>query len=74
MRYKPRLELVDTPNTLKSFQKHIDSLKTIYGALIIFNLVDKTGQEAVVGSAMSKLFSNINDDSITYEIAHVLLK
>jgi hypothetical protein len=63
-RYKPRLELIDSPQTLDALRTHLEALKSIYGDLLIFNLVDKKGGELIVGSAMTNNIGRLNDERL----------
>lgn len=63
-RYKPRLELVDSPQTQEMVKTHIETLKSVYGDLLLFNLVDKKGGELTVASAMTKFIGQLNDSHV----------
>ncbi|CAG8452119.1 9829_t:CDS:10 [Funneliformis caledonium] len=66
IKYTPKLQIMDLPNTLEAFRRHFDEQIKIYGNQILVNLVNKKGYESAVGDAYEKAVKQLNDSRILY--------
>ncbi|CAI2166686.1 31_t:CDS:10 [Funneliformis geosporum] len=66
IKYTPKLQIMDVPNTLEAFRRHFDEQIKIYGNQILVNLVNKKGYESAVGDAYEKAVKQLNDSRIRY--------
>ncbi|KAG9289200.1 hypothetical protein G9A89_022509 [Geosiphon pyriformis] len=66
LKYTPKLQLLDLPNTIEAFRRHFDEQIRIYGNQILINLVNKKGYEYPIGEAYEKAVKQLNDPRLHY--------
>lgn len=65
-RYQPLLQCLADPFTEDSLRKHFSELKSLYGSVLVFNLVNKKGYELRVGEPMGNFLNAFEDDKVKY--------
>jgi hypothetical protein len=63
MQYLPPLKMFELSS--EPFRKHFDDLKSVYGDIIAFNLVNKKGSELLLGEEYSRLIKDY-DSNLKY--------
>ncbi|KAF9427893.1 hypothetical protein BGZ94_003918 [Podila epigama] len=66
IKYTPKLQIFDDPETGNAFRRHFETQKRIYGPQLVINLINKKGYEEPMGSAFSKQIDILNDPQIRY--------
>ncbi|CAG8525576.1 10094_t:CDS:10 [Acaulospora morrowiae] len=66
MKYNPKLQIMDLPNTNESIRRHFDEQIRFYGNQICVNLTNKKGYEYPVGEAYDGAVKQLDDDRILY--------
>ncbi|KAG0332440.1 hypothetical protein BG004_001268 [Podila humilis] len=66
IKYTPKLQIFDDPQTDYAFRRHFETQKRIYGRQLVINLINKKGYEEPMGSAFSKQIDIMNDPQIKY--------
>ncbi|KAG0282616.1 hypothetical protein BGZ96_000304 [Linnemannia gamsii] len=66
IKYTPKLQIFDNPDTEAAFRKHFDTQKRYYGPQLVINLVNKKGYETPMGAAFSKQIDILSDPQIKY--------
>ncbi|KAF9113811.1 hypothetical protein BGX27_000781 [Mortierella sp. AM989] len=66
IKYTPKLQIFDNPQTGSAFRRHFEEQKKYYGRQIVINLVNKKGYENPIGAAFSKEIDKLNDPQIKY--------
>ncbi|KAG0350434.1 hypothetical protein BG005_010051 [Podila minutissima] len=66
IKYTPKLQIFDNPETDNSFHKHFDTQKKFYGPQLVINLINKKGYEGPMGVAFAKQIEVLNDPEIKY--------
>ncbi|KAF9120801.1 hypothetical protein BGW39_011094 [Mortierella sp. 14UC] len=66
IKYTPKLQIFDNPDTETAFRRHFDAQKRYYGPQLVINLVNKKGYEAPMGAAFSKQIDILSDPQIKY--------
>ncbi|KAG0001692.1 hypothetical protein BGZ79_004302 [Entomortierella chlamydospora] len=66
IRYTPKLQIFDNPQTGSAFRRHFETQKKLYGHQLVINLVNKKGYESPIGAAFSKEVDSQNDPQIKY--------
>lgn len=70
-KYKPDLKLFSNTSeeksvTLRAVSRHFNELQSIYGPVIVWNLVDKKGKELKLAYEMSEQLETLADPKIKY--------
>ncbi|KAF9586399.1 hypothetical protein BGW38_005676 [Lunasporangiospora selenospora] len=66
IKYTPKLQVFDDPETENAFRRHFEAQKKCYGPQLVVNLVNKKGYEGPMGAAFSKQIDVLNDPQIKY--------
>ncbi|KAG0365953.1 hypothetical protein BGZ54_006001 [Gamsiella multidivaricata] len=66
IKYTPRLQIFDNPQTENAFRKHFEAQKKYYGPQLAVNLINKKGYEEPMGSAFSKQIDILGDPDVKY--------
>ncbi|KAI1315426.1 hypothetical protein EDD11_000814 [Mortierella claussenii] len=66
IKYTPKLQIFDNPETENSFRKHFETQKQLYGPQLVINLINKKGYEGPMGIAFQKHIDALNDPEIKY--------
>ncbi|KAG0272970.1 hypothetical protein BGZ95_011233 [Linnemannia exigua] len=66
IKYTPKLQIFDNPDTETAFRRHFDAQKKYYGPQLVINLINKKGYEAPMGAAFSKQIDILGDPQIKY--------
>ncbi|RIA87421.1 SacI homology domain-containing protein [Glomus cerebriforme] len=66
VKYTPKLQIMEFPNTLEAFRRHFDEQIRIYGDQILVNLVNKKGYESPMGEAYERAVKQLNDLRMRY--------
>ncbi|KAF9204038.1 hypothetical protein BGZ49_005750 [Haplosporangium sp. Z 27] len=66
IKYTPKLQIIDNPETENSFRKHFEVQKALYGPQLVINLINKGGYEGPMGVAFQKQIDTLNDPQIKY--------
>ncbi|TPX40480.1 hypothetical protein SeMB42_g05977 [Synchytrium endobioticum] len=66
VKYVPKLEIEQNPNTPASFKKHFNEQISRYGNQLAVNLINTHGYEAGLGNEYAKQIRSANDTRIKY--------
>ncbi|KAF9954367.1 hypothetical protein BGZ70_010590 [Mortierella alpina] len=66
IKYTPKLQIFENPETENSFRKHFETQKSLYGPQLVINLINKSGYEGPMGVAFQKHIELLNDPEIKY--------
>ncbi|KAG0305294.1 hypothetical protein BGZ98_004359 [Dissophora globulifera] len=66
IKYTPKLQIFENPQTENAFRKHFESQKRLYGPQLVINLINKKGYEGPMGAAFSKQIDVLSDPQIKY--------
>ncbi|KAG0057976.1 hypothetical protein BGZ89_001691 [Linnemannia elongata] len=66
IKYTPKLQIFNNPETENSFRTHFETQKTFYGPQLVINLVNNKGYEKPMADAFTKHISTLNDKDIKY--------
>ncbi|KAI1317511.1 hypothetical protein EDD11_008318 [Mortierella claussenii] len=66
IKYTPRLQIFDNPQTETAFRRHFEAQKKYYGPQIVINLINKKGYEGPMGAAFSRQIGILSDPQIKY--------
>ncbi|KAG0335497.1 hypothetical protein BG004_008425 [Podila humilis] len=66
IKYTPKLQIFDNPETGNSFRKHFEAQKVFYGPQLVINLINKKGYEGPMGVAFAKQIETLGDVDIKY--------
>ncbi|KAG0249212.1 hypothetical protein BG011_009504 [Mortierella polycephala] len=66
IKYTPKLQIFDEPETDNAFRRHFETQKRYYGPQLVINLINKKGYEAPMGTAFSKQIDILSDPQIKY--------
>ncbi|KAG0209131.1 hypothetical protein BGX33_005829 [Mortierella sp. NVP41] len=66
IKYTPKLQIFDNPETENSFRSHFEIQKELYGPQLVINLVNKKGYEKPMGDAFQKHIDVLKDSAIKY--------
>ncbi|KAG0087318.1 hypothetical protein BGZ93_011042 [Podila epicladia] len=66
IKYTPKLQIFDDPQTDYAFRRHFEAQKRKYGPQLVINLINKKGYEEPMGSTFSKQIDILNDPQIKY--------
>ncbi|KAK3828789.1 MAG: SacI homology domain-containing protein [Benniella sp.] len=66
LKYTPKLQIFDNPQTETAFKRHFEEQKRIYGPQLVISLINKRGYEAPMGIAFSKQIDIFNDPQVKY--------
>ncbi|CAG8612241.1 1678_t:CDS:10 [Rhizophagus irregularis] len=66
IKYTPKLQIMDLPNTLEAFHRHFDEQIRTYGNQLLVNLVNKKGYEFPMGESYERTVKQLNDHRIRY--------
>ncbi|KAG0210052.1 hypothetical protein BGX28_009729 [Mortierella sp. GBA30] len=66
IKYTPKLQIFENPETENSFRKHFETQKTFYGPQLVINLINKTGYEGPMGVAFQKHIELLSDSDVKY--------
>ncbi|KAF9177286.1 hypothetical protein BGZ51_008757 [Haplosporangium sp. Z 767] len=66
IKYTPKLQIFDNPETENSFRKHFEVQKAFYGPQLVINLINRKGYEGPMGVAFQKYIDNLSDPEIKY--------
>ncbi|KAF9987059.1 hypothetical protein BGZ65_005254 [Modicella reniformis] len=66
IKYTPKLQILENPETEASFHKHFEIQKNFYGSQLVVNLINKTGYEGPMGVAFQNRIDALNDPKIKY--------
>ncbi|KAG0052780.1 hypothetical protein BGZ83_002134 [Gryganskiella cystojenkinii] len=66
IKYTPKLQVFDDPQTETAFRRHFDTQKRYYGPQLVINLINKKGYEGPMGAAFSKQIAILSDPQIKY--------
>ncbi|KAI7815952.1 SacI homology domain-containing protein [Gamsiella multidivaricata] len=66
IKYTPKLQIFENPETENSFRKHFEIQKSFYGPQLVINLINKKGYEGPMGVAFQKHIDVLNDPDIKY--------
>ncbi|GJJ73667.1 phosphatidylinositol 4-phosphatase [Entomortierella parvispora] len=66
IKYTPKLQIFDDPQTETAFRRHFETQKRYYGPQLVINLINKKGYEGPMGAAFSKQIAILGDPLIKY--------
>ncbi|KAF8943186.1 hypothetical protein BGZ47_005712 [Haplosporangium gracile] len=66
IKYTPKLQIFNNPETENSFRTHFEAQKKLYGPQLVVNLVNNKGYEKPMADAFTKSISTLNDKDIKY--------
>ncbi|KAG0374584.1 hypothetical protein BGX24_010218 [Mortierella sp. AD032] len=66
IKYTPKLQIFDNPETETAFRRHFDAQKMYYGPQLVINLINKKGYEAPMGASFSKQIDILGDPQVKY--------
>lgn len=66
IKYTPRLQIFDSPQTEVALKRHFEDQKRHYGPQLVINLINKKGYEGPMGTAFSKQVDILNDPLVKY--------
>ncbi|KAF9924153.1 hypothetical protein FBU30_005821 [Linnemannia zychae] len=66
IKYTPKLQIFDNPDTETAFKRHFELQKRYYGPQLVINLINKKGYESPMGTAFSKQIDIIGDPQVKY--------
>ncbi|KAG0198584.1 hypothetical protein BGX28_007973 [Mortierella sp. GBA30] len=66
IKYTPKLQIFDNPQTENAFRRHFEAQKKLYGPQLVINLINKKGYEGPMGTAFSKQIDILGDPQIKY--------
>ncbi|KAG0001909.1 hypothetical protein BGZ65_003090, partial [Modicella reniformis] len=66
IKYTPKLQIFDNPQTEMAFRRHFEAQKRHYGPQLVISLINKRGYEEPMGTSFSKQIDILNDPEIKY--------
>ncbi|KAF9581927.1 hypothetical protein BGW38_000885 [Lunasporangiospora selenospora] len=66
IKYTPKLQIFENPETEASFRKHFEIQKQFYGPQLVINLINGKGYEGPMGTAFRKNIDALVDPEIKY--------
>ncbi|KAF9920806.1 hypothetical protein FBU30_009270 [Linnemannia zychae] len=66
IKYTPKLQIFNNPDTAKTFSSHFETQKKLYGPQLVINLVNNKGYEKPMGDAFQKNIDLMNDPDVKY--------